>query len=388
MKLYHLILLATLLLPLAQTADGQTRLKLSTIIPGTENVQLIYNGGFQSQGAVTTTNTHPYPAGWSRQADMFADPGSNMTAADDGVVALALVSGGASVCKYQCTVTLEPATDYILSAYLWNLGDAANHVTTVIDMNDAPGEAQVTLSYSDADADQGYFVYRGFNTTDTGTTITLRAFYDNLVGAGAASRYYPIGAQWDNLAITKASDFVVPAATGSDTNVRPLVSLTSPPDGTNILSPDAPVTLQLVASASDPDGSIARVEFYADATKLGEATASPYTLSWTIPASGSYQLTAVATDNQGATTVSAPVTVSATVQGPPTTPALRVFPSGDNIALYWPTSYTAFSLEYTASLFTPNWQPVTNVTFGGQQSIHRHIAEHRRAALFPARDDG
>jgi len=70
---------------------------------------------------------------------------------------------------------------------MWNLGDAANHVTTVLDMNDAPGEPQITLAYSDANADQGYFVYRSFNTTTTGTNLTLRAFYDTRVGTGAAS---------------------------------------------------------------------------------------------------------------------------------------------------------------------------------------------------------
>ena len=44
-----------------QPADAQTRLRLSTIIPGTENVQLVANGDFQFQGTVTATNTHPFP---------------------------------------------------------------------------------------------------------------------------------------------------------------------------------------------------------------------------------------------------------------------------------------------------------------------------------------
>ena len=82
---------------------------------------------------------------------------------------------------------------------------------------------------------------------------------------------------------------------------------------------------------------------------------------WTIPASGTYQLTAVATDNQGATTVSAPVGISATVPAIPTLPALSIFPAGTGFALYWPTSYTAASLQCAASLISPAWQTVTNV---------------------------
>lgn len=350
-----------LLLTRVSPAEAQTKLKLGTIVPGTENAQLVHNGDFQFQGPVTATNTHPFPTGWARQADIFADPGTNMVQVNHGVVARASVNAGASVCKYQRSLTLEPSTDYVLSAYLWNLGDAGNHVTTVIDMNDVTGEPQVTLSYSDANADQGYFVYRGFNTTNTGTTVILRAFYDNPVGTGAAAKYFPVGAQWDNLAITKASEFVAPQPSGSGTNLRPVVTLTSPADGTNIVSSDAPVTLELAVSAFDYDGSIAKVEFYAGTSKLGETVSSPYSLAWPIPASGSYQLTAVATDNQGARTVSAPVAISATVPARPPLPALRIFPAGANIALYWPTSMTAVSLEVALEVSAAEWQGVTNV---------------------------
>jgi hypothetical protein len=43
---------------------AQTKLKLSTIKPGTERVQLINNGDFQFQGPLTGTN-YPFPIGWS-----------------------------------------------------------------------------------------------------------------------------------------------------------------------------------------------------------------------------------------------------------------------------------------------------------------------------------
>ena len=361
MKRCSLILLCGLLWMWTQPADAQTRLRLSAIIPGTETVQLVANGNFQAQGPVTATNTHPFPDGWSRVADIFADPGTNMTPANHGIVARALVSGGAPVCQYQRTLQLQPNTSYILSAYLWNLGDAGNHVTTVIDLNDAPGEPQVTLSHSDANADQGYFVYRSFNTTTTGTTVTLRAFYDSRVGTGAAPNYYPAAAQWDNLAITEASTFVAPAPIGSETNIHPVVAITSPPNGTNIISPDTAVTLDLVASASDADGTVTNVAFYVNAARVGESAASPYTVRWTIPASGSHQLTAAATDNQGATTVSAAVTVSASVPTAPAVPALRIVPLATNFELCWPTSFTAVSLQCAANLAAPDWQPVTNV---------------------------
>src|SRR5437016_12047946 len=91
---------AAVLLGSAGNSQAQTRLKLSTIIPGTENVQLVYNGDFQFQGPLVN-NSYPFPTGWSRQADMFAGAGVNMVQVDNGVVAIAHVDGGAPVCLYQ-----------------------------------------------------------------------------------------------------------------------------------------------------------------------------------------------------------------------------------------------------------------------------------------------
>jgi chitinase len=60
-------------------------------------------------------------------------------------------------------------------------------------------------------------------------------------------------------------------------NQLPLVALTSPTNNEAFL---APSRLTLAASASDLDGSVARVEFFGDGSKLGEATNSPYTVEW------------------------------------------------------------------------------------------------------------
>src|SRR5436190_5215697 len=158
------VTLTVVLIGTSLLCPAQTRLKLSAIKPGTEQVQLVPNGDFQFQG-VPVSGNYPNPTGWSRVGDTFANAGSNMVSADLNVVAKGYLDGGAPVSGYNQTVTLEPATDYVLSAYLWSMGDAANHVVTVIDMNDVAGEPQVTLSYSDSQADKGYFVYRTFNTS-------------------------------------------------------------------------------------------------------------------------------------------------------------------------------------------------------------------------------
>lgn len=220
------------------TAGGQSnsRLALSAITPGTECTTLVSNGDFQAQGPLSA-GRHPDPTGWSGFGEMSADPGTNMVRANAGIVAKGYAAGG-SVALRERNVTLEPATEYVLSAYLWNFGDANNYVNTVVDFSDAPGEPQLVLYASPGSADQGVFAYRYFNTSTTGTNITLRVFFDGLTGAGAAAPYYPLAAQWDNIAITKASYFALP-----QTNSLVSLTLTHSTTAAQLSWPATPVEL-------------------------------------------------------------------------------------------------------------------------------------------------
>lgn len=99
-------------------------------------------------------------------------------------------------------------------------------------------------------------------------------------------------------------------------NQAPVVSLVSPATGASYA---APAAIALAATAADSDGSIARVDFFAGSTPIGSATSAPYTATWTNVPAGSYTLTAVARDNMGALSTSAPaaITVTAPVNQPP-----------------------------------------------------------------------
>ena len=89
-------------------------------------------------------------------------------------------------------------------------------------------------------------------------------------------------------------------------NVAPTVVLTSPTaSGTY----SARSMVALSATATDSDGTVAKVEFFDGTTSLGIATSAPYSLSW-IATLGTHTFTARATDNLGAQTTSAAVTIS------------------------------------------------------------------------------
>ena len=60
-------------------------------------------------------------------------------------------------------------------------------------------------------------------------------------------------------------------------NKPPKVTLTAPAANAFYVQGAA---VALAATASDPDGTVAKVEFFANAAKVGEATASPWTATW------------------------------------------------------------------------------------------------------------
>lgn len=110
------------------------------------------------------------------------------------------------------------------------------------------------------------------------------------------------------------------AHTGTGTspwNVPAVLEVTNPPATISITSPSTESVFwmdedaDIYVSASDSDFGIERVDFYADATFIGEDTAASYRLfNWTPPLPGTYSLTARAVDQFGTESISNPVQVS------------------------------------------------------------------------------
>ena len=92
-------------------------------------------------------------------------------------------------------------------------------------------------------------------------------------------------------------------------NRAPEVALTHPVPGSTYT---APASLAVGADASDSDGAISKVEFYANGTRLADDSTSPYEITWDNVAAGSYSLTARAIDDLGAISQSSAVTVTVT----------------------------------------------------------------------------
>lgn len=96
-------------------------------------------------------------------------------------------------------------------------------------------------------------------------------------------------------------------------NLPPQVEIISPTNGAIFL---APATFSVVAEAEDPDGVVTNVQFFVGSARLGQRTQPPYFVVWSNVPTGSFVLTAQATDNLGLSATSAPVQVHVLARPP------------------------------------------------------------------------
>jgi regulation of enolase protein 1 (concanavalin A-like superfamily) len=161
----------------------------------------------------------------------------------------------------------------------------------------------------------------------------------------AAGTYTLTATAYDSDGAVATSTAVTVTVTSS--NGAPTVALTSPASGASF---SAPATINMTASASDPENQMARVEFYNGLTLLFSVTTAPYAWSWTNVAAGTYTLTAVAVDAAGnrTTSTAASVTVGTTALTPP---RLVVFTAS--------TDHETNVNSYRLDVFTSSANPAT-----------------------------
>ncbi|GAA4439580.1 hypothetical protein GCM10023188_36070 [Pontibacter saemangeumensis] len=154
-----------------------------------------------------------------------------------------------------------------------------------------------------------------FNNTQALFTINSSSSITATVPSGATTGKISVTTQSGTA--TSSDNFTITTNSGS----APVVAITSPADGANF---NAPASIAIAASASDADGTIAKVEFFNGAAKLGEDVLSPYEYTWNNVGLGDYALTARATDNAGFVTTSAVVSISV-VSSNPAVPVISGF---------------------------------------------------------------
>ena len=227
----------------------------------------------------------------------------------------ATLIGTATAAPYSINWSNVPAGSYALTAKATdNLGAATSSAPVSVIVNNPPtvsltspasgalfnAPATLTLSASAADADGSVAkvdFYQGATLIGTSTTAPYALTWTN-----AAAGIYTLTAR----ATDDRGGVTTSAPVAITINGPPTAAITAPANNA-VFTATASITL--TATASDADGAVAKVDFYQGATLIGTATAAPYSISWANVTAGSYSLSAVATDNAGASTTSAAVTV-------------------------------------------------------------------------------
>jgi len=169
------------------------------------------------------------------------------------------------------------------------------------DIPTAPAQFSINAEASDADGTISKVdFYQGTTLLATDSTSPYSYTWSNV----AAGNYSITAKATDNLGGVTTSNVV-----GVSVNAKPNVSLASPANGASFF---APALVSLNATASDSDGSISKVEFYQGSTLISTVTATPYSFNWSYVPAGTYTLTAKATDNNGASTISNSVSITVT----------------------------------------------------------------------------
>ncbi len=289
--------------------------------------------------------------------------------------------GEATAPPYQFSVTALAAGSYVFSARAIDSGNAATvsaAITVQVGVNQPPSvvlttppngasftaPATVTVEAAATDADGTIAKVEFFRAGTKIGEVTSAPFQlsvpELLVGN------YTFSVRATDSGNATADSLPVTVTVVSPPNQSPTVALTAPAPGASFT---APATVSLVATASDPDGTVGQVEFFQGSVNLGASLAAPYQYSANTLGAGSYTFKARATDNLGTTADSAPVTIVVVGANLPPTIALDV-----------PLSGTLFNVPATIRLGATASDPDGNIA---RVEFYQGLTKVGEAAVAP-----
>ncbi len=202
-----------------------------------------------------------------------------------------------------------------------NMGDVM--VSNAVNINVVNNQAPIVLASAPDIALVGDSVTIIANATDIDGKVNSIEFFINEVSVFKDTQA-PYSLKWkvllgSNIITAKATDdrglftFSNPIILKGVNNLPPTIKIDYPSNNQNIISGD---TLQIIASASDTDGTVTFVEFFVDSVSVGRDSLVPYEAYYKTLA-GNHQIFAVAKDDDGDSTVSNPVVIIAQDNQPP-----------------------------------------------------------------------
>ena len=230
------------------------------------------SGGASGTPALTGSDTTlVFPR--QRQAEYF-DAAEGVTTADSGDIE---GHGDAITGADGAWASYDPVSLYNVDALTLRAASADGGVIEL--RRDAPdgellGSAEVPATGSSTYTDVTVPVI------DTGDSFTLYAVFP---GAGE-----------------RRLNFIEAEGKGAATTTKPEVAITAPAPDDDL----EPGSIEIAAEASDAENTVTQVEFFADGVSIGVDETAPYAVTWDVTEQRRYNLTAVATNDNGASRTS------------------------------------------------------------------------------------
>jgi chitinase len=280
--------------PTATTGTVGTALSLTATAAdanGTVSKVEFFNGSTKLGEDLTSPYALSYTPTAAGTLTLTARATDNAGATTTSAARTVTVSGGTTPTNTAPTVSLTAPT-----ATTGTVGTALSLTATAADANGTVSKVEFFNGSTKLGEDLTSPYALSYTPTAAGTlTLTARAT-DN---AGATT--------------TSAARTVTVAAAPTTTNTPPTITFSAPTTAT------VGQAVTLTATATDANGAVTNVEFYNNNSKIGQDLTAPYSLSYTFTKAGIFSLMARATDNKGATTNSALITITVTT-GTATTP--------------------------------------------------------------------
>ncbi len=153
-------------------------------------------------------------------------------------------------------------------------------------------------------------------------TVTAPPYQFNWTNVAAGS-YSILAKTYSDRGLVEQQTSIIVTVLGP--NTLPSISITSPTNGATFT---APANIPITVSATDLDGTVKQVEYFANASPIGVTNVPPFSMTWSNVAAGSYALTARATDDRNGQTTSAPVNITVAPPNQPPTVSLTAPANG------------------------------------------------------------
>jgi gliding motility-associated-like protein len=316
------------------------------------------NANFDAGTAITISATAADANGTVSKVEFFS---GNTKLGEDATAPYSYTWNGVAAGNYTITAKATDNQGNVTTSTAVSIS-VNNVVKPVVAITNPTNNAQFTI---------GAPITISATATDANGTVTKVEFFNGntKLGEDVTSPYSFI---WTNAAVgnhtltARATDNENNVSTSTavaivvGTNSLPVVLITAPVANSQV---DLGNSINITASATDANGSIAKVEFFNGTVKLGEDLTSPYGFIWSDAPEGNHSLTAKATDNLGAVSTSAAVPVSVINPTSPTVDAGadKIVTLPDNSTTITPAVVSAVPVQY-------NWSQIdgpNTVTMAG-----------------------